>query len=457
MKEKIERIVEELDELIQNRQFRKFTDIIDELNPIDVAEYIETLSDEKLITVFRLLKKDVGAEIFAELGSATKEKIILSTTDRDIAGIVENLFVDDAVDLLEELPASMVKRILRSATPEKRAVINKFLQYPDGSAGSVMTAEYIDLKKDMTVAEAVARIRRTGVKKETVYTAFVIDRARKLEGIVSLKDLLFASEDQLIGDIMSTDILHAETNDDRERVAAIISRYDLLSLPIVDKENRLVGIVTVDDAIDVIKEEATEDIEAMAAIVPSSKSYMETSTLETWKKRIPWLLLLMVSAAFTGAIISHYEAALGTYVILTSFIPMLMGSGGNAGGQSSVTIIRGISLGEIEFKDLFRVIFKEFKVSLLCAVTMCVANFIKVMLVDFGASFTAENLLVATIVTLTLFCTVVVAKIVGASLPLAVKKLGLDPAVMASPFITTIVDALSLVIYFNFATAFLQI
>lgn len=457
MKEKIERIVEELDELIQNRQFRKFTDIIDELNPIDVAEYIETLNDEKLITVFRLLKKDVGAEIFAELGSATKEKIILSTTDRDIAGIVENLFVDDAVDLLEELPASMVKRILRSATPEKRAVINKFLQYPDGSAGSVMTAEYIDLKKDMTVAEAVARIRRTGVKKETVYTAFVIDRARKLEGIVSLKDLLFASEDQLIGDIMSTDILHAETNDDRERVAAIISRYDLLSLPIVDKENRLVGIVTVDDAIDVIKEEATEDIEAMAAIVPSSKSYMETSTLETWKKRIPWLLLLMVSAAFTGAIISHYEAALGTYVILTSFIPMLMGSGGNAGGQSSVTIIRGISLGEIEFKDLFRVIFKEFKVSLLCAVTMCVANFIKVMLVDFGASFTAENLLVATIVTLTLFCTVVVAKIVGASLPLAVKKLGLDPAVMASPFITTIVDALSLVIYFNFATAFLQI
>lgn len=457
MKEKIERIVEELDELIQNRQFRKFTDIIDELNPIDVAEYIETLNDEKLITVFRLLKKDVGAEIFAELGSATKEKIILSTTDRDIAGIVENLFVDDAVDLLEELPASMVKRILRSATPEKRAVINKFLQYPDGSAGSVMTAEYIDLKKDMTVAEAVARIRRTGVKKETVYTAFVIDRARKLEGIVSLKDLLFASEDQLIGDIMSTDILHAETNDDRERVAAIISRYDLLSLPIVDKENRLVGIVTVDDAIDVIKEEATEDIEAMAAIVPSSKSYMETSTLETWKKRIPWLLLLMVSAAFTGAIISHYEAELGTYVILTSFIPMLMGSGGNAGGQSSVTIIRGISLGEIEFKDLFRVIFKEFKVSLLCAVTMCVANFIKVMLVDFGASFTAENLLVATIVTLTLFCTVVVAKIVGASLPLAVKKLGLDPAVMASPFITTIVDALSLVIYFNFATAFLQI
>ena len=457
MKEKIERIVEELDELIQNRQFRKFTDIIDELNPIDVAEDIETLIDEKLITVFRLLKKDVGAEIFAELGSATKEKIILSTTDRDIAGIVENLFVDDAVDLLEELPASMVKRILRSATPEKRAVINKFLQYPDGSAGSVMTAEYIDLKKDMTVADAVARIRRTGVKKETVYTAFVIDRARKLEGIVSLKDLLFASEDQLIGDIMSTDILHAETNDDRERVAAIISRYDLLSLPIVDKENRLVGIVTVDDAIDVIKEEATEDIEAMAAIVPSSKSYMETSTLETWKKRIPWLLLLMVSAAFTGAIISHYEAALGTYVILTSFIPMLMGSGGNAGGQSSVTIIRGISLGEIEFKDLFRVIFKEFKVSLLCAVTMCVANFIKVMLVDFGASFTAENLLVATIVTLTLFCTVVVAKIVGASLPLAVKKLGLDPAVMASPFITTIVDALSLVIYFNFATAFLQI
>lgn len=457
MKEKLEGIFNELDTALDGRSFKQFTDLIDTLNPIDVAEYLETLNDEKLITVFRLLKKDVGAEIFAELGSAAREKIICFTTDSDLASIVENLFVDDAVDLLEELPASLVKRILRAANPETRNLINKFLQYPDGSAGSVMTAEYIDLKKDMTVAEAVARIRKTGVKKETVYTAFVIDRARKLEGIVSLKDLLFAEESDIIGDIMSTEILHVETSDDREKAAAMISRYDLLSLPVVDKENRLVGIVTVDDAIDVIKEEATEDIEVMAAISPSAKSYMETSTLETWKKRIPWLLLLMVSAAFTGAIISHYESALGAYVILTSFIPMLMGSGGNAGGQSSVTIIRGISLGEIEFKDLFKVVFKEFKVSLLCAITMCVANFIKVMLIDFGAAFTPENLIVASIVTLTLFCTVVCAKIVGASLPLVVKRLGLDPAVMASPFITTIVDALSLVIYFDFATAFLNI
>ena len=457
MKERLEGIFNELDAALADRSFKQFTDLIDTLNPIDVAEYLETLQDEKMITVFRLLKKDVGAEIFAEFSSTAQEKILYFTADSDLARIVENLFVDDAVDLLEELPASLVKRILRAANPETRNLINKFLQYPDGSAGSVMTAEYIDLKKDMTVAEAVARIRKTGVKKETVYTAFVIDRARKLEGIVSLKDLLFADESDVIGDIMSTEILYVETNDDREKAAAMISRYDLLSLPVVDKENRLVGIVTVDDAIDVIKEEATEDIEVMAAISPSAKSYMETSTFETWKKRIPWLLLLMVSAAFTGAIISHYESALGAYVILTSFIPMLMGSGGNAGGQSSVTIIRGISLGEIEFKDLFKVVFKEFKVSLLCAITMCVANFIKVMLVDFGAVFAPENLVVASIVTLTLFCTVVCAKIVGASLPLVVKRLGLDPAVMASPFITTIVDALSLVIYFDFATAFLNI
>lgn len=457
MAENMELTYEELNTLLDSRSYRQFTDLIDGLNPVDVAEYIETLSDEKLITVFRLLKKDTAAEIFAELGGTAREKIILSTADHDLATIVENLFVDDAVDLLEELPAGMVKRILRAAKPETRAIINKFLKYPEGSAGSVMTAEFIDLKKAMTVSEAVTRIRRTGVKKETVYTAFVVDAARKLEGIVSLKDLLFADENDIIADIMTTDVLFAETTDDRETAAGLISKYDLLSLPIVDKEGRLVGIVTVDDAIDVIHEEATEDIEVMAAISPTTKSYMETSTLETWKKRIPWLLLLMVSSAFAGSIITHYETALGAYVILTAFIPMLMGSGGNAGGQSSVTIIRGISLGEIEFKDIFKVIFKEFKVSLLCAATMCVANFVKVMLVDFRASFTLANLTLAAIVSLTLFCTIVAAKVIGASLPLIVKRLGLDPAVMASPFITTIVDAMSLVIYFNFATAFLGI
>lgn len=455
MNENTEPICEELNRFLDNRSYRQFTDLIDRLNPIDVAEYLDMLSDEKLITAFRLLKKDTAAEIFAELGGAAREKIILTTTDRDLATIVENLFVDDAVDLLEELPAGMVKRILRASKPETRALINKFLKYPEGSAGSVMTAEYIDLKKSMTVSEAVSRIRKTGVKKETVYTAFVIDSARMLEGAVSLKDLLFADENEIIGDIMSTNLRRAETTDDRESVAALISKYDLLSLPIVDTENRLVGIVTVDDAIDVIEEEATEDIEVMAAISPTSKSYMETSTAETWKKRIPWLLLLMISSAFAGGIISRYENALGAYVILTSFIPMLMGSGGNAGGQSSVTIIRGISLGEIEFEDIFKVIFKEFKVALLCAATLCVANFLKIMLVDFKASFLPENLIIAAVVSLTLFCTVVAAKVIGASLPLIVKRIGLDPAVMASPFITTIVDAISLIIYFNFATSFL--
>jgi magnesium transporter len=457
MNENFEIMCKTLNELLDARSYHKFMDLIDQTNPVDVAEYVETLSDDRLITVFRLLKKDTAAEIFAELGSASREKIILSTTDRDLAVIIDELFVDDAVDLLEELPAGMVKRILRSVKPETRALVNKFLSYPEGSAGSVMTAEYIDLKKTMTVSEAVARIRKTGVNKETVYTAFIIDSARKLEGIVSLKDLLFADENDLIGDIMTKDILHARTTDDREAVAAMISKYDLLSLPIVDKEDRLVGIVTVDDAIDVIAEEVTEDIEVMAAISPTTKSYMETSTVETWKKRIPWLLLLMVSAAFTGSIITHYESALGAYVILTAFIPMLMGSGGNAGGQSSVTIIRGISLGEIDFKDIFRVLFKEFKVSLLCAATLCAANFIKIMLVDFKGQFTSSNLTLAAVVSLTLFCTIVAAKIIGASLPLIVKRLGLDPAVMASPFITTLVDALSLVIYFNFATAFLGI
>ncbi len=455
MNENMELIYQNLNDLLSNRSFKQFTDIIDEMNPVDVAEYLETLDDERLLTVFRLLKKNTAAEIFAELGSAAREKIILTTTDRDLAVIVDNLFVDDAVDLLEELPAGMVKRILRSAKPETRTLINKFLSYPDGSAGSVMTAEYIDVKKSMSVAEAVARIRKTGINKETVYTIFVIDSARKLEGIVSLRDLLFAAETDVIEDIMSVDIQKATTTDDRESVAALISKYDLLSLPIVDKENRLVGIVTVDDAMDVIEKETTEDIEVMAAISPTAKSYMETTTLETWKKRIPWLLLLMVSAAFTGAIITHYENALGAYVILTAFIPMLMGSGGNAGGQASVTIIRGISLGEIGFKDILRVVFKEFKVSLLCALTMCAANFVKMMLVDFGAAFTVENLTIAAIVSLTLFCTVVAAKIIGASLPLIVKRFGLDPAVMASPFITTIVDALSLIIYFSFASALL--
>jgi len=457
MNENIITLCEQLNGFLESRNYRQFTELINKANPIDVAEYISELPDDKLTTAFRLLKKDVAADIFAELDTAAREKIILTTTDRDMALIVDNLFVDDAVDLLEELPASMVKRILRLATPETRVLINKFLQYPEDSAGSVMTAEYIDLKKNMTVAAAVAKIRKTGVNKETVYTAFVVDSSRKLEGTVSLKDLLFADEEDIIGDIMTTDLIWAHTTDDKESVAALISKYDLLSLPITDNENRLVGIVTVDDAIDVIKEEATEDIEVMAAISPTAKSYMETTTFETWKKRIPWLLLLMVSSAFAGGIISHYESALGAYVILTSFIPMLMGSGGNAGGQSSVTIIRGISLGEIEFKDIFKVIFKEFKVSLLCAATMCVANFIKVMLIDFGALFSIENLIIAAVVSITLFCTIVAAKVIGAFLPLLVKKLGLDPAVMASPFITTIVDALSLVIYFRFATIFLNL
>lgn len=446
-----------LNALLTARSYREFTATINEMNPIDVADYMDTLSEEMLIRAFRLLKKDVAAEVFAELSSTARDKIIVCTTDNDLAYIIEELFVDDAVDLLEELPAGMVKRILKASKPETRMLINKFLSYPDGSVGSIMTAEYTDLKKNMTAAEALEQIRKTGQNKETVYTTYVTNASRVLEGIVSLKDLMFADDDALVGDIMETDIISSLTTDDQETAAAIIAKYNFLALPVVDKEQRLVGIVTVDDAINVIHEEATEDIEMMAAISPTSKSYMETSTYETWKKRIPWLLILMLSATFTGSIITHYESALGAYVILTAFIPMIMNSGGNAGGQSSVTVIRGLSLGEIGMKDIIKVLFKEFKVAFLCALTLSVVNFIKVMIFDFRFGFNAENLLIAAIVSVTLFCTIVFAKLIGAALPILAKRIGLDPTVMASPFITTIVDALSLVIYFQFATTLLGI
>ena len=448
-------IFERLNSLLLEKKYADFMHEIDELNDIDAAEYLATLPDELMLSAFRMLKKDAAAGIFSFMDIEMQESLVNRMSDSEISMIIEDLFVDDAVDILEELPAIMVKRILKLSRPETRNIINKFLSYPEDSAGSVMTAEFLDLHKSMTVSEAIENIRRKGVDKETVYVAYVTNASRVLEGIVSLKDLIFASPDAIIADIMDTDILCANTLDHQEDVVAMIRKYDMLALPVVDKENRLVGIVTVDDAIDVIEEEATEDIEKMAAIVPSDKSYMRAGVFEIWKTRIPWLLLLMLSATFTGQIIASFESKLAAIPVLIAFIPMLMGTGGNSGGQSSVTVIRGLAVGEIENRDVWKVIWKETRVALLCGAVLSVCNFIKIILVDnllFGNGVSLEANLV---VSLTLIATVIVAKIVGCALPVGAKKLGLDPAVMASPFITTVVDAVSLLIYFAIASIIL--
>ena len=450
-----EEIFERLNSLLLDKKYADFMRQIDELNDIDVAEYLASLPDEAMLSAFRMLKKDAAAGIFSFMDIDMQESIIERMSDVEIAMIIEDLFVDDAVDILEELPAIMVKRILKIARPETRNLINKFLSYPEDSAGSVMTAEYIDLHKEMTVSQAIDSIRKKGYEKETIYVAYVTNESRVLEGIVSLKDLIFAKPDDLIGDIMETDILCANTLDHQEDVVAMIQKYDMLALPIVDKENRLVGIVTVDDAIDVIEEEATEDIEKMAAIVPSDNPYMRAGVFEIWKTRIPWLLLLMLSATFTGQIIASFEGKLATIPALIAFIPMLMGTGGNSGAQSSVTIIRGLAVGEIENSDIWKIIWKETRIAFLCGIILSVCNFIKIILVDNMLFHNEVSLHANIVVSLTLVATVVVAKIVGCALPVAAKKIGLDPAVMASPFITTIVDAVSLLIYFAIASAIL--
>lgn len=450
-----EEIFELLNSLLENKKYAEFMRTIDELNDIDAADYLESLPDELELSAFRMLKKDAAAGIFAFMELDMQERLLNKMTDSELSMIIEDLFVDDAVDILEELPAIMVKRILKLSRPETRTLINKFLSYPEDSAGSVMTAEYLDLHKEMTVAQAINSIRRKGIDKETVYVAYVTNESRVLEGIVSLKDLIFAEPDALIGDIMETDILCANTLDHQEEVVDMIRKYDMLALPIVDKENRLVGIVTVDDAIDVIEEEATEDIEKMAAIVPSDKPYMRAGVFEIWKTRIPWLLLLMLSATFTGQIIASFEEKLAAIPVLIAFIPMLMGTGGNSGGQSSVTIIRGLAVGEIENSDIWRIIWKETRVAVLCGVILAICNFVKIILIDNLIFHNEVSIMANLVVSLTLIATVVVAKIVGCALPVAAKRLGLDPAVMASPFITTIVDAVSLLIYFGIASAIL--
>ena len=436
----------ELSELLAQNKLVDFMKALDEMNAIDAAEYLEYVDPAILPKVFRLFKKDTAAEIFAELDPSAQETIITSITDSEISKLVDELFIDDTVDMLEELPASVVTRVLRAASPQTRNEINKFLKYPANSIGSVMTSEFISVFSDMTVSEAIDRVRSTGRDKETIYVIYVTDKRRTLQGFIELRDMIFSPQSELIENVMESAVISAQTLDDQEIAATLISKYDLLALPVVDSECRLVGIVTVDDAMDVIEEEATEDIEIMAAISPTDKPYLKIGVFETWKNRIPWLVLLLISSTFTGSIITHYEQALGSMVILTAFIPMLMGTGGNAGGQASATIIRGLSVGEIRMGNILRILWKEFRISLLCGISLSVLIFVKAMLID-GASVE-----VALVVAVSLLATVILAKLVGCALPILAKRVGFDPAVMASPFITTIVDAASLLIYFQIAS-----
>ena len=437
--------------LLTEKKFSQLKQLLSTMNPVDLAGILEEMPQDSLPLVYRLLPKELAAEAFAEMDNDLQEILIQAFSDKELQEVLDELYLDDAVDIVEEMPANVVKRILRQTSPEVRKKINEILHYPEDSAGSIMTIEYVDLKKTMTVDEAFSRIRATGVDKETIYTCYVTNHDRKLEGLVTVRELLLSPKTAIIGEIMQTHVIAASTLDDKEKVANQLQKYDFLALPVVDQEYRLVGIVTFDDAMDVLQEENTEDIEMMAAITPTGKPYLKTSTTELWKKRVPWLLLLMVSATFTGKIIQAYESALAAQVALTAFIPMLMDTGGNAGSQASVTIIRGLSLGEIRMSDLLKIIWKEIRVAILCGLTLSIANFAKMMLLD------QVGLSVSLVVRLTLVVTVTIAKITGCTLPIVAKRIGFDPAVMASPFITTIVDALSLIVYFNFASILLHL
>ena len=438
-------------ELLDTKQYTRLRQKMAEINAADIAVIMEELEEEDLLKIFRILPKNLAADVFSYLEVDNQQFIITSLSEKDAASIIDNLMADDATDLLEEMPANIVKKLLANANPETRRDINHLLRYPEDSAGSIMTVEYVDLKENMTVEDAIARIRKVGVDSETINICYVLDAKRTLVGIVALRHLLISSSDAVIGDIMHENVIFINTLMDQEEVARQFQKYDFTTMPVVDNENRLVGIITVDDIVDILQEEATEDMEKMAAILPTDKPYMKTSVFETWKKRMPWLLLLMISATLTGSVLTTFEDALLAYGALIAYIPMLMDTGGNAGGQASVTIIRGLSLNEIEFKDAFRVIWKEIRVACLCGFTLAAANFLKLLLFD------KVSLMVALVVCLTLVVAVIIAKFVGCTLPMLAKKIGFDPAVMASPFITTIVDVLSLLVYFQIATHLLHI
>ena len=449
---------DELMELLDNRDMKKLQRRMEEMNEFDVAEFLSELDDNRMPMVFRLLSKETAAEVFANFDAPEQEQIINSITDSELAGIMEEMYVDDAVDMMEELPANVVKRAMRTATPATRNLINQYLRYPDNSAGSIMTAEFIDLKKYMSVKESLARIRRIGEDKETIYVCFVISADRKLEGIVTVKDLLLADDDTIIEDLMDRNVIFASTTEDQESVSEKFSDYDLMAMPVVDKEGRLVGIVTVDDIIDVMEQEATEDFEIMAGMTPSDKPYSRTGIIEMWKNRIPWLMFLMLSATFTSMILTSFENTLSVQAGLVAFIPMLMGTGGNSGAQASTAVIRSLSLGDTEPRDALRVMWKEWRVALICGLTLAAVNFVKMLLVD-GLLLQNENVTVAVAATVSVSVVFVVmfAKVVGSMLPILAEKIGVDPAVMANPLISTVTDAVSLLIYIYVAKLILHI
>ncbi len=453
-----EKRTDELSELLDTRDMKQLKKRMEEMNEFDVAEFLTEIGDKRMPMVFRLLSKETAAEVFANFDTPEQEQIINSITDSELGNIIEELYVDDAVDMMEELPANVVRRVMRTATPETRNLINQYLRFPENSAGSIMTSEFVDLKKYMSVRESFARIRRIGEDKETIYVCFVMSADRKLEGIVSVKDLLLADDDVIIEDLMDRNVIFATTTEDQESVSEKFSDYDLMALPVVDKEGRLVGIVTVDDIIDVMEQETTEDFEIMAGMTPSDKPYSRTTTLEMWKNRIPWLMFLMLSATFTSMILTSFEDRLAVQAGLVAFIPMLMGTGGNSGAQSSTAVIRSLSLGDTEPKDALRVMWKELRVAFLCGITLAAVNFVKMLLID-GMLLRNDNvtIAVAATVSLSVLFIVLFAKVVGSALPILAEKLGVDPAVMANPLISTVTDAVSLLIYIFVAKCILHI
>ena len=453
-----EKQYDELTELLEKKDRKTLQQRLEEMNEFDVAEFLTEIDDNRMPMVFRLLSKETAAEVFANLEAPEQERIINAVTDQELSGIIEELYVDDAVDIMEELPANVVKRVMRTATPETRSLINQYLRYPEDSAGSIMTAEFVDLKKYMSVKESIARIRRIGEDKETIYVCFVTNAHRKLEGIVTVKDLLLHDDDVVIEDLMDRNVVFATTTEDQESVSEKFSDYDLMAMPVVDMEGRLVGIVTVDDVIDVMEQEATEDIEKMAGMTPSDKPYSRTRPLEIWRNRIPWLMFLMLSATFTSMILTSFESRLAAVAGLVPFIPMLMGTGGNSGAQSATAVIRSLSLGDIEPRDALIVIWKEWRVSVLCGLTLSVVNFGKMLLVD-GLLLSNPHITVAVAATVSLSVLFIVmfAKLVGSLLPIGAERIGLDPAVMANPLISTLTDAVSLLIYIFIAKMILHI
>ena len=457
--EELDRYLEQIGELAHNKEYARLRDLFLPMEPADIALLLEESGPELMPLLYRLLPKETAAEVFVELEPESQEMLINGFSNTELKEVLDELYLDDAVDIVEEMPASVVIRILDKATPEMRKSINEILKYPEDSAGSIMTTEYVSLRPHMTVEEAILRIRRQGVDKETIYTCYVTEKDRTLIGLVTVKDLLLAADDETkIEDIMETNLISVTTQTDQEEVAATLSKYNFIALPVVDGENRMVGIVTFDDAMDVMQDAATEDMEIMAAMTPSEKTYLKSTPFDLFKHRIPWLMLLMVSATFTGMIITSFEDALSLLPVLTAFIPMLMDTGGNCGSQSSVTVIRALSLDELHFTDLFRVMWKEARTAVLCGAALAAACFLKILLVDrLLMGNESINLLVNGVVCLTLCVTVILAKFVGCTLPLFAKRLGFDPAVMASPFITTIVDALSLLVYFLFAKLLLGV